>query len=309
MVSNSSSRPSEEVPDKDQSLVDRYETLRKSIRNDDASAHKGEADAIIVEHLTELEHIYELVRRQHSTKIHLKDAEVFMDASEIAATNAKNIKFGDVGASITSDEMAGKLDEFLRFDLTSEPETPEETFNTRNWAKLASLYYSTSGKPMLVDSLFGPLETERRKPAARTRNVDDSTSTNLTTATQLQSLDIAGGEEQNTAHMVKNVYQTFLEKNSGSEINFFKFFINPDSFAQSVENLFLTSFLIRDARLRLYLKNNIPMVRKTDQDEQYEAQTTNLHAGHYISTLTFGSWQSAIEKFDITDLFLPDRGN
>lgn len=290
------------------SLVDRYEQLRQSIKNDGASAHKGEADALVVEHLAELEHIYDLAQRQHNTKIHLKDAEVFMDASEIAATNAKNIKFGNLGTSINLDELVGKLNSYLRFADATEPETPEETFQLFNWAKLGALYFGTSGKPMLVDSLYGPLQTERRRPAARTRRVDDSNSTNLTTATQMRSEDVAN-EEQNTAHMVKKVYQTYLQKNGGAEINFFRFFINPHSFAQSVENLFFTSFLIRDARLRLYTKDGVPTLVHTDSDDQHRAQASNLQAGHFIATLTYGAWQRAIEDYDISEPFLPDRGN
>lgn len=293
---------------REESLVERYERLRKSIQSDGASAHKGEADDLVVERLAELEHIYELVKRQHSTKIHLKDAEVFMDASEIAATNAKNIKLGEVGITLNTDEVVQKLEEYLKFSPVNEPETPKETFQSFNWAKLATLYYSVSAKPLFVDSLYGPLETERRRVGTRTRNIDDSNSTRLTTATSLQSQDIDGGEEKNTAYMVKRVYQTFLEKNGGEEINFFHFFVNPSSFAQSVENLFFTSFLIRDARLKLYEKDGVPTLVKTEPQEQYDAQTSSVQGRHYISTLTFGSWQHAIEKYNIVDLFLPDRG-
>lgn len=34
-------------------------------------------------------------------------------------------------------------------------------------------------------------------------------------------------------------------------VNFFKFFVNPNSFSQSVENLFYLSFLIRDSKMAI----------------------------------------------------------
>lgn len=42
----------------------------------------------------------------------------------------------------------------------------------------------------------------------------------------------------------------------GEGINFFKFFINADSFGQSVENMFFTSFLVRDGKAGLSVKDD-----------------------------------------------------
>jgi hypothetical protein len=44
------------------------------------------------------------------------------------------------------------------------------------------------------------------------------------------------------------------------EVNLFKFIINPDDFAQSVENLFNLSFLIRDGSCSLDVESGAPMI-------------------------------------------------
>lgn len=43
-------------------------------------------------------------------------------------------------------------------------------------------------------------------------------------------------------------------------INVFKFIINPDNFAQSVENIFYLSFLIRDGKAAFETKDGEPII-------------------------------------------------
>lgn len=43
-------------------------------------------------------------------------------------------------------------------------------------------------------------------------------------------------------------------------INLFKWFINPRDFGQSVENLFLTSFIIREAGAAITIKEQVPLI-------------------------------------------------
>lgn len=46
------------------------------------------------------------------------------------------------------------------------------------------------------------------------------------------------------------------------EINLFEFIVNPASFPQSVENLFYLSFLIRDGRVTMDIKDSEPVICK-----------------------------------------------
>ena len=55
---------------------------------------------------------------------------------------------------------------------------------------------------------------------------------------------------------------TYLKRQNGP-MNFFEFVINPDSFSQSVENIFYLSFLIRDGKAKIFIdeKDGQPYVR------------------------------------------------
>jgi hypothetical protein len=45
-------------------------------------------------------------------------------------------------------------------------------------------------------------------------------------------------------------------------INFFEFIINPESFGQTVENLFYLSFLIRDGKVNIDDESGQPILSK-----------------------------------------------
>jgi len=49
-------------------------------------------------------------------------------------------------------------------------------------------------------------------------------------------------------------------EDEGAAINLFKFVVNPEDFAQSVENIFYLSFLIRDGKVALDNKEGEPVI-------------------------------------------------
>ncbi|ODV77746.1 uncharacterized protein CANTADRAFT_7243 [Suhomyces tanzawaensis NRRL Y-17324] len=318
-------------------LVQDYEFLKQKIKHGYNEAHKGTAGALISEHLQELNRIYSTVQKDKitDTTIHLKDSELLHETANFLATNSKNLKVGDSGISLNQRDFVIRLQAYLNDEKTeqqleqdydasispqsndqdSETQTndnSEEKFNSFNWLKLGALYYNVSKKVVLTDFLNGPLSTERKKPALRQRNIDDTkTLSSTTTARQVQPLEILADQEQkNTAYMVRSVYETYRKKDLSGGINFFKFFINPFSFSQSVENLFFTSFLIKDAKLKLYVEDGIPYVDGVQPWEfqevrnRSESTTTN----HHVASLDYNTWANLIKTYDIKESFLGERG-
>ena len=146
-------------------LMNRYEFLKSKMRDENSEAHKGEATTLVLDHLRELKVIYEIVQKEHNrdTKVHLKDAEAFMDTSKFAATNAKNLKFDDMGISLSQKDFLSRLRSYLNPNEATveddyegdynETSTKEDTFNSYNWLKLGALYCSVSNKAVVTDSL------------------------------------------------------------------------------------------------------------------------------------------------------------
>ena len=99
---------------------------------------------------------------------------------------------------------------------------------------------------------------------------------------ELREEDIARSENETTKHVI-DVSTTplslryFLSANTSAffffsfqlrkllmdqngPVNLFRFFINPSDFAQSVENLFYLSFLIRDGECALEMEDGEPVI-------------------------------------------------
>lgn len=188
----------------------------------------------------------------------------------------------------------------------------EQKFNSFSWLRLGLLFYKSSNKPVPMEFLNGPLETEK-KASTRTRIIDDTKGLTLSTAQQVQTDDMEV-DTQNTSSLVRSVFTTVRRKQTENPepVNFFKFFIDPQSFSQSVENLFFTSFLIRDARLELTVNDSgIPMISKVDVERTHQILNNDKAAKaattHHISSFDHETWQALVEKFDITESYLGHR--
>ena len=329
-----------------QEQIEDYEKLRQRIKNHFKDALKGKGSAMLLHYIDEITELYKRVQSQkvRDTRVHLEDSEVFKEASDFAALNARNIVFDDSGIALDDREFFKCLRRFAVTDPSllsrndigdnndhdsyvnaedddddddddddldeEEAITDEYTFNKTNWLKLGILYHQVSKKSILVDFLNGPLKAEKRK-IVRTRNVDDTKSSGLAkTARQVQASDISGNEEQNTANMVKSVYQTYIEKYDGNGVNLFKFFINPRSFGQSVENLFYTSFLVKDGRLKLYVNDEgVPCIQRVSSDEIREAQleSNKIFTSHHIASFNYKAWKKYTQLYNIREAFLGHR--
>ncbi|KAI5965565.1 uncharacterized protein KGF55_000927 [Candida pseudojiufengensis] len=312
-----------------------YGTLSKNVKNNIKKAAAGEATELTIKYIDEIKDLYENLEKEkvRDTKIHLEDSEVFKDVSGFAALNARNLRFGDHGIALDDKDVFKKLKRFAATDdsiLKEEEENDdmeidqddedeendfiqgEFQFNTVNWLKLGILYYQVSKKPISIEFLNGPLASEKRKLTPRTRTIDDTKKNgSSTTARAVAATDINGDEEKNTAHMVRLVYDTYLKKDPQEEINFYQFFIDPESFAQSVENLFYTSFLVKDGRLKLYTSTitGHPCIKRVSSKELAESKldSSTLLSSHHVATFDYHVWQNFIEEFNITESFLGHR--
>uniref|UniRef100_UPI0037E8C0BE non-structural maintenance of chromosomes element 4 homolog A n=1 Tax=Semicossyphus pulcher TaxID=241346 RepID=UPI0037E8C0BE len=95
-----------------------------------------------------------------------------------------------------------------------------------------------------------------------------------------------------------------------SPISYYEFVIDPNSFSRTVENIFHTSFLIRDGLARMYLDDaKLPCIAPVEEGE--------VEAGGSISRkqciVSIGPkiWKELIEAFDITHTMIhpPDAQN
>ncbi|KAF9583664.1 nuclear protein [Lunasporangiospora selenospora] len=142
---------------------------------------------------------------------------------------------------------------------------------------------------------------------------------------ELREEDIARQENETT----KNVMQIsdILERQP-DKVNLFKLVVNPESFGQTVENIFYLSFLVRDGKASITEEDmNDPNRGDDDDDEEREPKeganiqpmveltevpTAEDYQGgllkkQMVMEINMTMWRELIEVYDIREPMIPTR--
>lgn len=108
---------------------------------------------------------------------------------------------------------------------------------------------------VLTNLRYGPLEVEHtvRQHAPRRGRQEIAPETR---PEEVQQEGKTKTKDPTTQH-VKEISQVLNAMDPQRKgVNLFRLFVNPDSFAQSVENLFYTSFLVKEGRVGIDVKDD-----------------------------------------------------
>ncbi|KAM9365675.1 non-structural maintenance of chromosomes element 4 homolog A [Pholidichthys leucotaenia] len=84
--------------------------------------------------------------------------------------------------------------------------------------------------------------------------------------------------------------------------SYYEFVIDPSSFSRTVENIFHTSFLIRDGWARMYLDDsNLPCIAPVEEVEAGGSSSRN----QCIVSISHKMWKELIDVFDIKETAIP----
>lgn len=243
---------------------------------------------------------------QLSKNLQTYDAKGLSSVSDLAELSVRTMKIGQ-------SELQLKVGDFLksikRYILASSFENEDRPLiKDYNFCRLGSAYLETSTRPPTIDFLRGPLTIEKKVRTVKKRAKDDlPNSSSLTTADQ-PNLDNLAHQQDDTAVAVMKIFKRLKTKN-GVPMGFQEFFINPDSFGQSVENLFYSSFLIRDGKAKIFKQQDDWMIREVPAKvlrEDYDI-IKESEVEHHIFKLDYIKWQSLIDKYHITESFITSR--
>ena len=231
------------------------------------------------------------------------------DETNISRSDSKGMSQNSVSDAAelkTRQEQSHYLSQFESFS----------DFNQFNWFKLGALYSLQSKVPFTSDHMLGPLYVEQKVRRPRElRNKDPIEA--ASTAERVTKERLNESQEESTPTNVKKCYKVLQKKNGERQINLFRFIIDPTSFAKSVENLFYTSFLIKEGRLVLEddsegfpavrIKESLPDDQK--QRELEKQRRKESIQNHIIFQMDVPTWRKLIEKFDIKEAFLNTDGS
>ncbi|QEU60726.1 Nse4 [Kluyveromyces lactis] len=227
--------------------------------------------------------------------------ETHEPVNEFGDTRTSEVDNDDVSAFKNRQKRSNYLSQFGKYT----------EFNQFNWFKMGTLYQNLSHTPFTIDHMLGPLYVEKTVRKQREIRARDPVA-ELSTAERVTKESLNESQDETTPSHVRKCYKVLKEKEGGQQINLFKYIIDPNSFSKSVENLFYTSFLIKEGRLVLEDDpDGYPAVRIKEQlpddsrEREIEKQRRNdSRQNHIIFQMDMPTWRKLIKKFNITEPFL-----
>ncbi|KAJ8103165.1 Nse4 C-terminal-domain-containing protein [Lipomyces tetrasporus] len=267
--------------------------------------------------------LYRRVRQTHEAVL---DSSLLVITGEMAYQKVRNFKLGS-SVDFDLDDFVIQVKKFLYGDRVRNENGAEEDSeddecgfadeDTEAWAKLGKLASGVLLRPATHEFLAAHAEPRApRAPVQRTqgqgltRNKADLVRPEVIEESSLVR------QENNTSTsviMVKTVMEML-----NRPVNAFELILNPDSFSQSVENMFYLSFLVRDGKVSLDEDENgilmASLVEMPDEnDPQYRQKVEDIKRrrdqgqNQTVFELDYESWRMLIEAFDIKRSHIPTR--
>ncbi|KAI9319286.1 Nse4 C-terminal-domain-containing protein [Dichotomocladium elegans] len=240
-----------------------------------------------------IDKINEVFARVRNTQEAALDSRVFMLSADLGAQKAQNMRLGST--LFDQDEFVSKV------RTLGGAQSADET-GILDWAAIGKRAGSHTHRVQSMDFMFGPLVVEKklRKVTRQVRIIKDHS--DLAQPTQLQEGDLASQENETSAN-VNQIYRILAEC---GPVNLLKFVTNPDSFSQTVENIFYVSFLIRNAVAAIDDSSGQPLLSVCDPPSAAELAE---HRGknQIIIPMDIDLWREIIATYRLEKTIIPTR--
>lgn len=161
-----------------------------------------------------------------------------------------------------------------------------------------------------IDFMYGNAPTDDPRPMMQRKKAKRAKKGTLTTKpNELREGDV---EQTETDRQVAEM-KTHLKRRG--KINYWKFVVDPDDetgYTRSIENIFHSSFLIKDMYAKLDLRSEPPMFEFTDPNSK-RARTSSSQAFAQNSQFIMGfdrqKWKKVISEYSIKRCVLPANRN
>ncbi|KAG5648542.1 hypothetical protein DXG03_003153 [Asterophora parasitica] len=290
-------------PEEKREVRKNYRSLAKRVEEQQSNLNDYTAEQLMQQvHQADL--LFDKVKGPQEATL---DSHFLLMASNMGAQKARAMKSGSGAFDV--DDFVANLVTFmggrksLEDEVEHDPDDDEDGGVALEWAKIGRKALAKSRRVPVMSFMLGPLSIEPKKRAVVKRAKLEKNKDELRKPQELKEEDISRSQNETT----KNVAVLEAILNNIGEVNFFKLIINPNDFAQSVENLFYLSFLIRDGKVAFETNEDAePIVWACEQptDKDY---AQGLPKRQKVFELDMATWRRAIEVFHITETIIPQR--
>ncbi|KAL9130158.1 MAG: hypothetical protein Q9217_001593 [Psora testacea] len=277
---------------------------------------------------------------KRTTQLNLGDNTIGIEIDDVVS---KCITFMRRGPAIGDGSAQTQRRGRLQGDSDEEGDIGEgydegDAFNWEWLGRQASCPHNV--RPPLPGFLLGPLSVQRRarKATQRRERLQKRDPKDAVRPEELKAKDLEQVENSNLTTICKNIRELLVEKcQEGEElverdltedmtkeeiralmkkhgiadsggVPLFHFVVDPQSFGQTVENLFYVSFLIRDGAAGIGNDSDmIPTLHPNQPSTPEQIKKEYIQKHQAIFHLDFETWEDIIETFDIKQSVIPHR--
>eukprot|EP00177_Eucheuma_denticulatum_P008766 GFKZ01015919.1.p1 GENE.GFKZ01015919.1~~GFKZ01015919.1.p1 ORF type:complete len:324 (+),score=55.00 GFKZ01015919.1:303-1274(+) len=233
----------------------------------------------------------------------LLDAQIFRRLGEFSKRQAAQLQMGLQSFDVKT--FTDNLVLFMRSGTEQSGLEEEDGTPILNFAKLGDSVWNCSKKVPGMDFMLGNEPAEslaavgKQKRTGRTRKAGIA----------VKPDDLKNGEVQQT-ETDREVAEMKRELQRRRQCNFWSFVIDPNSFARSIENIFHSSFLVKDGHASINLRVEPPLIKyigKRDQSKKSAENDGSRDQSEFILGFSHSVFLEMVSKYDIQQCILPRK--
>ncbi|KXN70623.1 Nse4-domain-containing protein [Conidiobolus coronatus NRRL 28638] len=253
----------------------------------------------------------ELYSQVNSTFEATLDSRVLVMAADMGVKRARKMrgKTKDFNLELFKSCIFNKLgfnndnDNSDRDNSDDEDNNNDKFMGEGRWDKLNLIASEQVQQVGGIKILMGPLSLQQKVRAVKTQRTTLNNVGQPTTVPKVVDSNDTETENDTTANVI--IIANTLAKHS--PINLFKFVINPQSYGQTIENIFFLSFLIRDGRAKIEVDKDSHPILTTSQPPSHEDYRKGLIKKQWIFEMDEMMFKGLIKLFGLRKSIIPHR--
>ncbi|XP_058073418.1 non-structural maintenance of chromosomes element 4 homolog A-like [Magnolia sinica] len=273
-------------------LRSQYSTVKSLIYDEREDISRLDSDRFELV-IGEVENLHQLVQKPREQ---VADAETLLD---IATTLVTSVQSHGNGRVVPSDFISSLLANYGQHDGVA---SRGNARNSMLWVGIGFAVSHVFRKVPGCCTMIGPVNTEMKKRKA----VAHWKRTRPTESTHPEEVDDAGAEEKTETD--KNMSTMFEILRKKRCVRLEHLVLNRSSFAQSVENIFALSFLVKDGRAAITVnENRHHFVLPRNAPSASSVASGEVSYSHFIFRFDFEDWKLMISVVGAGEELMPHR--